>query len=132
MPLARQAMHEAGEDIHVAVFPSVHEMHQITSRQYAFEGRCFVLAVGLLMRAGDLPETLMKTSELMDQPDALILRGGSSIISPDGFYLVEPLFDEEHIIIAELDLNLIDHERMTLDVTGHYARPDVFKFSVRS
>jgi predicted amidohydrolase len=43
MPLARQAMHESGEDVHVAVWPTAHEMHQVASRQYAFEGRCFVL-----------------------------------------------------------------------------------------
>ncbi|MBA3607636.1 MAG: hypothetical protein H0W43_03860 [Chthoniobacterales bacterium] len=32
MPLARQALHNAGEHIHVAVWPTVHEMHQIASR----------------------------------------------------------------------------------------------------
>lgn len=132
MPLARQAMHEAGEHIHVAVFPEVHEMHQVTSRQYAFEGRCFVLAVGLLMRAGDLPDALTKTNSIKDEPKRLILRGGSAIIAPDGSYVVEPVFDDERIITAELDLTMIDRERMTLDVTGHYARPDVFDFRIRS
>ncbi len=132
MPLARQAMHEAGEDIHVAVFPEVHEMHQIASRQYAFEGRCFVLTAGLLMRVDDLPSALAKPAELKDNPDAFILRGGSSIIAPDGSYVVEPVFDEERIITAELNLDFIDRERMTLDVTGHYSRPDVFDFRVRS
>lgn len=132
MPLARQAMHEAGEHIHVAVFPEVHEMHQVTSRQYAFEGRCFVLAVGLLMRAGDLPDALTKTNTIKDEPKRLILRGGSAIIAPDGSYVVEPVFDDERIITAELDLTMIDRERMTLDVTGHYARPDVFDFRIRS
>lgn len=132
MPLARQAMHEAGEHIHVAVFPEVHEMHQVTSRQYAFEGRCFVLAVGLLMRAGDLPDALTKTNSVKDEPKRLILRGGSAIIAPDGSYVVEPVFDDERIITAELDLTMIDRERMTLDVTGHYARPDVFDFRIRS
>lgn len=54
MPLARQALHESGEDVHVAVWPTAHEMHQVASRQYAFEGRCFVLAAGSLMRASAL------------------------------------------------------------------------------
>lgn len=58
MPLARQALHESGEDIHVALWPTVHEMHQVASRQYAFEGRCFVLAAGSLMRASKLPSEL--------------------------------------------------------------------------
>src|SRR5690606_240396 len=51
MPLSRQALHNSGEDVHVAVWPTVQERHQIASRHYAFEGRCFVLAAGSLMRA---------------------------------------------------------------------------------
>ena len=58
MPLARQALHESGEEVHVAVWPTVHELHQVASRQYAFEGRCFVLASGALMRASSLPPEL--------------------------------------------------------------------------
>jgi nitrilase len=55
MPLARQHMHNLGEQIHVAVWPTVTEMHQIASQHYAFEGRCFVLAVGQIMKASSLP-----------------------------------------------------------------------------
>ena len=39
MPLTRQSLHDSGEQIHIALWPKVHEMHQIASRQYAFEGR---------------------------------------------------------------------------------------------
>ncbi len=49
MPLARMAMHNSGEHVHVAVWPTAHELHQLCSRHYAFEGRCFVLAAGLMM-----------------------------------------------------------------------------------
>ena len=62
MPLARQALHDSGEDIHVAAWPMVHEMHQVASRQYAFEGRCFVIASGALMRASALPSTLERAA----------------------------------------------------------------------
>ena len=55
MPPARQILHDAGEQVHVASWPWVKEMHQIASRHYAFEGRCFVVASGGLLRAGDLP-----------------------------------------------------------------------------
>ena len=130
MPLARQVLHDSGEHIHIAVWPTVHEMHQIASRHYAFEGRCFVLAAGLLMKVRDLPAQLPVASELVDKPDQLLLRGGSAIIGPDGRYIVEPLFDEERIIFAELDLEAIDKERMTLDVTGHYRRPDLFDLRI--
>lgn len=128
MPLARQAMHDGGEQIHVAVFPTVHEMHQITSRQYAFEGRCFVAAVGLIMPTEDLPKELSPAVNLDDNP--LVLRGGSCLIAPDGTFLIEPVFDEETILTAEIDLSAIDCEKMTLDVSGHYSRPDVFNLSV--
>lgn len=125
MPLARQALHAAGERIHVAVWPTVSEMHQIASRHYAFEGRCFVLAAGSLLSARDLP-----LAHTLD-PDSLVLRGGSAVIGPDGAYLAGPVFDEETIVRVDLDLAAIDREVMTLDVAGHYARPDVFEFGVR-
>jgi nitrilase len=130
MPLARQVMHESAEQIHAAVWPTVHELHQIASRQYAFEGRCFVLAAGLIMRASDLPKQFELPTELAANPEQFVLRGGSAIIAPDSRYLAGPVFDQETILYAELDLNEIRREQMTLDTSGHYSRPDVFKFSV--
>jgi predicted amidohydrolase len=128
MPLVRQHMHNTGEQVHVAVWPTVHEMHQVASRHYAFEGRCFVLAAGQIMHASSLPKPLPRVEQL--SPDSLIERGGSAIIGPDGRYLAGPVFDEETILYASLDLAEIDRECMTLDVTGHYSRPDLFRFSV--
>jgi predicted amidohydrolase len=128
MPLARQALHVAGEQIHVALWPTVNDAHQLASRHYAFEGRCFVLAAGSLVSASDLPKELGPPRGVA--PDALLLRGGSAILRPDGSYLVEPIYDREAILSAEIDLDEVDRERMTLDVSGHYSRPDVFGFSV--
>ncbi len=126
MPLARQALHEAGEDVHVAVWPTVHERHQIASRHYAFEGRCFVLAAGQLGRVRDLPEGLRP-----DRPGGdFVLCGGSAIYAPDGQPVVEPVFEQDTTVMAELDLTRVDAEAMTLDVAGHYHRPDVFRFAV--
>ena len=132
MPLARQAMHIAGEHIHVAVWPTVHQMHQVASRHYAFEGRCFVLAAGMIMRVKDLPRELRLTPGLCANPESFLLYGGSTIFGPDGRYVVEPLCEQEDIIIADLDLDALDRERMTLDVSGHYARSDLFTFQVET
>jgi nitrilase len=128
MPLARQHMHNQGEEIHIAVWPTVHEMHQVASRHYAFEGRCFVLAAGQIMRAAALPATLCSASP--PPPEAFVERGGSAIIAPDGRYLAGPIFEDEVILSAILELKEIDREAMTLDVSGHYSRPDVFQLSV--
>ena len=49
---------------------------------------------------------------------------------PDRKYVVEPIFDREAIIMADLDLKAIDREKMTLDVSGHYSRPDIFDFRI--
>ncbi len=132
MPLARQAMHIAGEHIHVAVWPTVHQMHQVATRHYAFEGRCFVLAAGMIMRVKDMPKELRLTPELDANPESFLLYGGSTIFGPDGKYVVEPLCEQEDVIIADLDLDALDRERMTLDVSGHYNRSDLFTFQVET
>ena len=121
-------MHESGEDVHVAVWPTAHELHQVASRHYAFEGRCYVLAAGALMRASALPPELEPHAERVVSPDQWVLRGGSAIVGPDGRYLAGPVYDEPCVLVAELDLRRIREEAMTLDVTGHYHRPDLFEF----
>jgi len=130
MPLARQAMHDSGEDIHVAVWPNVHEMVQIASRQYAFEGRCFVLAAGSLLRAANLPPELEPHPDRVTSASQFVLRGGSAIIGPNGAYVAGPVFDEPCILTAELDLDLVREELMSLDVAGHYSRPDCLELRV--
>lgn len=132
MPLTRQVLHDSGEDIHVAAWSSVKEMPQIASRSYAFEGRCFVVATGAVMRARDLPKELETVAGLMDNPDAFILDGGSAIIGPDGKYIAGPAFDCEAMIMARINLERIREESMTLDVTGHYSRPDLFSLRVKT
>lgn len=132
MPLARQAMHDSGEAIHLAVWPSVHEIHQLASRHYAFEGRCFVVAVGQMLKAKELPEHLELSGRLQSDLDQYILNGGSCIIGPDGQFLLDPQFDVEGIIYHQIeDPEKCIRERMTLDVSGHYQREDVFSFSLR-
>lgn len=132
MPLARQALHDSGEDVHVAAWPTAHERNQVASRQYAFEGRCFVLVAASVMRARELPAGFATDPERVPSPDAWVLRGGSAIIGPDGQYVVPPHVDAPGILHADLDLGRIREESMALDVTGHYARPDCLTLTVRT
>jgi len=126
MPLARQALHTSGEDIHVAAWPQVKEMNLVASRHYAFEGRCFVIACGSIMRASEIPAELELIESLKQNPDALVLNGGSAIIAPDGKVIAGPVFEAETILTADLDFSRIAEESLALDVTGHYFRPDIF------
>jgi len=141
MPLARAAMHAKNESIHVAQWTTVNEIHQVASRSYAFEGQCFVLASGCTLAKGEVLEGCRSLGEdarealplLESMPggeDALLMRGGSAAIDPGGRYVTEPLYDAPGIVYADLNLDLIDERRLTLDSDGHYARPDVFELIV--
>ena len=132
MPLARQALLDSGEDIHVAAWPTAHEMNVIASRQYAFEGRCFVLVAGSLMRAAALPAELQAHPDRVTDAQAWVLRGGSCVIAPDGQFIVPPLYETPALLHADLDLGMVRREQMSLDVAGHYSRPDSFNFSVNT
>jgi predicted amidohydrolase len=127
MPLARQALHESAEDVHVAAWPAVKEMNHVACRQYAFEGRCFVLATGSLLRAAALPEGLEAHPDRVASPEQWVLHGGSAIIGPDGAVLAGPVYDEPAILTAVLDLGRVREESMSMDVAGHYSRPDCFR-----
>jgi predicted amidohydrolase len=127
MPLARQAMHEKREVVHAAMWPTVSDIHLVASRSYAFEGRCFVVAVGTPLRRGDLPAGF----SLLDQMEGdQWMFGGSAIIGPNGKILAGPAGEDDTLVIAEIDPAQVAEELMTLDVTGHYARPDVFRLIV--
>ena len=75
------------------------------------------------------PEDLIGVEELEGQPDE-ICRGGSTIISPLGEVLAGPLYGEEGILYADLDMNAVARGKLDFDVVGHYARPDVFKLII--
>jgi len=47
-----------------------------------------------------------------------------------GEVLAGPLYNEEGIICAQVDLDDIVKARYDMDPAGHYSRPDIFKLSV--
>ena len=81
--------------------------------------------------AGDYSNDEIKfVSRFFLGPDPLVELGGSAIIAPDGRYLAGPVFEDEAVLTATLDLEEIEKESMTLDVSGHYSRPDIFELNV--
>lgn len=131
MPMSRQVLHNESEMIHIALWPAVHEMHQVASRHYAFEGRCFVIAAGQMMQVKDIPAQLTLPEHFKNDPDKYILNGGSCVIDPKGNYLLEPQFDREEILYCVVeDFDITIKEKVTLDTSGHYSRWDIFEFTV--
>lgn len=135
MPLARFAMHAKGEQVHVAAWPDLPEIHHVASRSYAFEGRCYVLCAGMYLPLDAVPEEVEVREELArvaaENPDpSLVLWGGSGVLGPDGEWVVGPVAGREEIVYAEIDLDRIAAEQQALDTAGHYHRPDVFHVTV--
>lgn len=126
MPLARMALYEQGISVYVAPTADHRDSWLATMQHIACEGRCFVLSCNQFVRKKDYPERFHQ--ELADQP-AVMTRGGSVIISPLGDLIAGPLYGQEGIIEAELDLSLVPKSKMDFDAAGHYNRPDVFSFS---
>ncbi|WAT18096.1 carbon-nitrogen hydrolase family protein [Aurantiacibacter sp. MUD11] len=136
MPLARAAMHNLGESVHVAAWPTVRESYAVASRHYAMEGRCFVLAAGLVQVKDDLLDGLERcggdaaAQELIEAiPGEVLNQGGSLIAAPDAGLLAQA-GEGEQMLTATLELSAIAEALASLDTDGHYSRPDVFELTV--
>lgn len=129
MPLARMAMYAKGVDIYLAPTADARERWQSTLQHIALEGRCFVLGCNQYVRRDMYPDDLEIKEELDAWPETLSA-GGSAIYGPMGERLAGPLWNEEGILTADLDLTAIARSKFDFDVTGHYARPDVFRLAV--
>ena len=129
MPLARMAMYGKGVQIYLAPTADSRETWQATMRHIALEGRCFVLGCNQYVTKAMYPTDLPGYEELANQPDVLC-RGGSVIVSPLGEIIAGPLYDEEGILYADLDLADVARGKLDFDVVGHYARPDVFQLLI--
>jgi nitrilase len=97
-------------------------------RHIALEGRCFVLSSNQFARRSDYPTDY--PGDLPRDPSAIVTPGGSCIVNPLGELIAGPLYDEEAILTADIDVHDIVRGKMDLDVVGHYARPDVFHLTV--
>jgi nitrilase len=125
MPLARAALYESGIDIYLAPTADDTENWHDSIRHIARESRSFVLSCCVYQRASSYPDDV----EIADGPD-LLGRGGSAIVAPNGKYLAGPLWDEEGLLVADLEPDLLFAERQRFDAAGHYSRPDVLHLQV--
>jgi len=128
MPLARFSLYESGIEIYIASTADDGDSWQATLRHIALESRSFVIAPCHFQRASSYPENFPLAS-LLEGHD-ILGRGGSAILGPDGSYLAGPLYDEEGILYAELDPDLLLQSRQRFDPAGHYHRPDVLTLTV--
>lgn len=129
MPLARMAMYGKGVDIYLAPTADARDTWHSTLQHIACEGRCFVLGCNQFVTRSMYPADMPESGLPANLPE-ILSRGGSAIISPLGETLAGPLYNEEGMLLCELDMTELPRSRFDFDVTGHYARPDVFQLRV--
>jgi nitrilase len=129
MPLARVALYQKGITIYISPNTNDNPEWQATIQHIAIEGKCYFINADMLVRKSSYPTDLNEKDTVDRLPD-MVCRGGSCIIDPYGHYLTEPVWDEETIIYADLDMTLPAACKMEHDAVGHYARPDVLNLIV--
>jgi nitrilase len=128
MPMLRMAMYSKGIQIYCAPTADQRDSWIASMQHIACEGRCYVLSCNQFARRSDYPDDYATGGD--DDPQRILSRGGSVIVSPLGEILAGPNFDGEAILTADLDLDEIARGKYDFDVVGHYARPDIFQLRV--
>ncbi len=126
MPLLRSYMYAKGVEVYCAPTVDCRDQWQHSMKHIAHEGRCFVVTAVQYLPP---PEALGKTVPHW-KDDEELMRGGSVIVDPMGQVLAGPLYHKEGLVSAEIDLKDIVKAKYDMDVSGHYARPDVFSLHV--
>lgn len=130
MPLLRTAMYAQGIELYCAPTVDDREVWAPTMRHIAREGRCFVLSACQYTRRKDYPADYAPVQG--NEPDTVLIRGGSVIVDPLGQVLAGPVYDQAAVLVADLDLGMIPRGRYDFDPVGHYARPDLFTLVVNT
>ena len=130
MPLARCAMYASGVEVYVAPTYDTGPVCTATMQHIAREGGCWVLGAGCAFQARDIPDTVPGKAMLYPESDAWINAGDSVVVAPGGKIVAGPLHETVGILYADIDLERVGMARRSLDVVGHYARPDLFQLRV--
>jgi nitrilase len=128
MPMLRMHMYGQGIALYCAPTADDRETWLPTMRHIALEGRCFVLTACQHIRRGAYPADY--ECSFGNDPETVLMRGGSAIVDPLGHVLAGPDFAGETVLSAEIDPGQSARAKYDFDVVGHYARPDIFSLSV--
>ena len=131
MPLARYALLAQGLDVYATPTYDSGERTAATMQHIAREGGCWVACCGCAFRTRDVPDTLPGKAKLFTEADdEWINPGDSLIVAPGGKIVAGPLHEAHGLLFADIDLGRVGAARRSLDVVGHYARPDLFRLQV--
>jgi nitrilase len=130
MPLARYALYAQNIEVYVAPTWDCGEAWLATMRHIAREGGCWVIGLATALQGNDVPASFPSRDTLF-KPEDWLCDGDAVIVEPSGKVLAGPLHREKGILYGEIDPARAARARRSLDVTGHYARPDIFHLNVK-
>lgn len=130
MPLARMALYAQRIEMLVAPTWDTGDGWQATMRHIAREGACWVIGCATTIHAGDIPDSVPHRDVLFPDPDEWVNSGEAVVYAPFSGPVAGPKSREKGLLIAEVDPAAIAGARRKFDVSGHYARPDVFNLTV--
>jgi nitrilase len=129
MPLARYALYAQDIEIYVAPTWDAGESWIATMRHIAKEAGCWVIGTATAMQGSDVPDDFPERDKLF-KPEEWINDGDAVVVKPMGAIAAGPHNRQKGILYADIDREAARRARRSLDVCGHYSRPDVFAFSV--
>jgi nitrilase len=130
MPLVRFALFAQGCEIYIAPTWDEGDTWIASMRHIAAEGRCWVLGNGCAMRGQDIPDDFPERAMLFPDLDSWYNPGDSVIVDPRGTVVAGPMHEEHGILYGDCDPAVASAAKRTLDVAGHYGRPDIFRLEV--
>ena len=130
MPLARYSLYADGVQVYVASTWDSGDGWISSMRHIASEGRCWVISSGCALAASDIPEDFPSRETVFAGSEGWLNPGDSVVVAPTGQIVAGPLHEEYGILYADIDATQASNEHRTLDVAGHYGRPDIFTLTV--
>ena len=130
MPLARYTLYSEGVQVYVASTWDSGDAWISTMRHIASEGRCWVVGSGCALNVADVPESVQGREAVLDGADEWLNPGDSVVVAPSGEVVAGLLHQEYGVLYADIDPNESSNLHRTMDVAGHYARPDIFTLTV--
>jgi amidase/nitrilase len=131
-----------GEELHCAVWPGWWSMDRHLGgksagpgsrecdiepaiREYAIENSVFVVSSSWYLPPDAIPD------DLKDVLKYNLAVGGSCIVNPSGLFVREPVFGQETLVEATIDLEERQLAKAYFDAVGHYARWDLLSLNIR-
>jgi nitrilase len=129
MPLARFALYAQDLDILLAPTWDSGETWIASMRHIAREAGCWVLGTATALQGADIPDDFPERDRLF-AAEEWINSGDAVVVTPSGGIAAGPLHNEKGILYATIDIEAARNARRSLDVAGHYGRPDIFRLDV--